>query len=62
MIYVWADGDVGYEPYEWKSDDYFTISGIATEDEAKALIRLHFGSGEQYESVFASVLDYLIPY
>lgn len=62
MIYVWGDGFVSTSKPEWMSDDFFTISSIATEEEAKATVRQHFGFGEQYESVLASVLDYLIPY
>lgn len=58
MIYVWPNGAVADEPYEWCSDDYFTISEDATVEEAEAVLRKHF-SGLQYAQTLDTVLECL---
>lgn len=59
MLYIWADGSVADSPYEFNSDDFFTISGDATEDMAAEILQRHFGTGAQYESTLNTVLEYL---
>ena len=59
MLYIWADGSVADSPYEFNSDDFFTISGDATLEEVRDAITRNFGYGYQAEDMLATVLEYL---